>query len=119
MIPLLLGSGSSAHGGKAVNETICLFQNCWGAPTGDDCLGSLASYQCVRNARGMSAMPPIPTESMRHNKTSRGAISGLMHRSKIALLSFRRRLASQVAKQRKNMVSAQNRARARQLHQVR
>src|SRR5215470_6976413 len=62
MIPLLLGSGSSAHGGKAVNETICLFQNCWGAPTGDDCLGSLASYQCVRNARGMSAMPPIPTE---------------------------------------------------------
>ena len=25
----------------------------------------------------MSAMPPIPTELMRHNKTSQGAISGL------------------------------------------
>jgi hypothetical protein len=37
----------------------------------------------VRSRRsGMSAMPPIPTELMRHNKTSRGAMTGLMHCSK-------------------------------------
>jgi hypothetical protein len=30
----------------------------------------------------MSASPPIPTELMRHNKTSRGAASRLVHRSK-------------------------------------
>src|SRR6266446_5265533 len=39
--------------------------------------GSSASRRCALDACGMSAMPPIPTELTRHNKTSRGAISGL------------------------------------------
>jgi hypothetical protein len=64
-------------------------------------------------ARGMSASPPIATELWHRSEMTRCAIRGLMHRSKIALLSCRRRLASQVAKQRKNMVSSQNPARAR------
>src|SRR5262249_4246735 len=37
-------------------------------------LGSIASDRDVRGARAMSAMPPIPTELMRHSKTTRCAI---------------------------------------------
>src|SRR5262249_18322271 len=33
----------------------------------------VTSVRCALDAQGTSAMPPIPTELMRHNKTSRGA----------------------------------------------
>jgi hypothetical protein len=50
--------------------------------TAYDRSGSVASRRRALDARGMSAMPPIPTELMRHNKTSLSAIRDCMHRSK-------------------------------------
>ena len=47
-----------------------------------DRYGSSASRRCALDACGMSAMPPIPTELMRHNEMSRGANRVLMQRSK-------------------------------------
>jgi hypothetical protein len=41
-----------------------------------------ASHGCALDARGMSAIPPISTELMRHNKTSLCATSRLVQRSK-------------------------------------
>src|SRR5262249_50296252 len=38
--------------------------------------GSIASHRGVRNAPGMSAMPPIATQSVRRNEASRCATSG-------------------------------------------
>src|SRR5262249_14261438 len=48
--------------------------------------GSFASHQCALDVCGMSAMPPILTELMRHSNTSRGANSALTRRSKQAPL---------------------------------
>ena len=38
-----------------------------------DRYGSSAPHRCALDARGMSAMPPIPTKLMHHNEPSRGA----------------------------------------------
>jgi hypothetical protein len=38
--------------------------------------GSSAPHRCALDARGMSAMPPIPTKLMHHNEPSRGARTG-------------------------------------------
>ena len=45
-------------------------------------VGSVALHRYGRDARGMSAVPPIATESVPRNKTSLCAKTGLMHRSK-------------------------------------
>jgi hypothetical protein len=42
-----------------------------------DRYGSVASHPDVRDAHGMSAMPPIATQSVRHNETSQCANFGL------------------------------------------
>src|ERR1700760_697741 len=53
-----------------------------------DCFGSVASHPNIRDARGMSAMPPIATESVRRNEASRCANRNQMHRSKKNLYSI-------------------------------
>jgi len=47
-----------------------------------DRFGSVASHPDLRDAPGMSAMPPLATASVRRNKTLLCANSGSMHRSK-------------------------------------
>jgi hypothetical protein len=51
-----------------------------------DRLGSVALHRDVRDARGMSAMPPIAIESVPRNETSLRANRVLTHRSEKAPL---------------------------------
>jgi hypothetical protein len=51
----------------------------------NDPFGSVASHPDVRDARGMSAMPLIATQSVRRNEASRCAKTGLTHRNKAEL----------------------------------
>src|SRR5262249_26222460 len=68
---------------------------CRRRPHGD----STNSSTAAKRKPIISAMPSIPTELMRHNKTSRGANRNLRHRSKKKLLCelSRRRLTDLVA----------------------
>jgi hypothetical protein len=69
-----------AHYHAVAQERSCASQQKLRADVAD---GSSASRRCALDACGMSAMPPIPTELMRHNKTSLSANKRLMRCSNL------------------------------------